>query len=676
MRRLPLTVGLTAALAAGTVLSTVALTAAGTGQALAATTPTARQVAYFADNGKLGTLDLASGVVTEFPLWGVNFVALAPDGAHVYATETSGKLAVVDATANTLTREIPLTTTGQPMGLTLSPDGTRAYVVPSSGPVSIIDTGSATLVGSIPQPVTANYDIAVTPDGGHVYVANPAVGTVTVSDTATSTVNATVAIGTGTHPIRLKMSPDGTQVFVTSTTGGVSIIDTATNSVTASLSIGRSAGVIAVSPDGHRVAVADNTDKLLAILDPATGTIVGTMTGMGANGLAFADASHLYATSTATISLIDVANLAVAHRWPAGAAPTSLSVGTVTPGPVEPIARLSVTATANGGSVQADASGSTRGWSSIVSYDFDFGDGTHTLSATPAAYHDYARPGAYTVSVTVTDVLGAASTASAANTVWITSGTVALLARSNLRYVNVDSATGTSLTANATTASGWAMLDIIDTGSGIVLQSHIGWYLVADTAGLLSATADSTAATVFQLIHNADGTISLRSVATNRYVSGNNGTSPLAADRTAIGPWEEFYQVAPTNLDTALRARANDMLVTAESAGTKPLIANRTAVGQWETLDIIDTGDGYVALYSQADSKFVTAESGGAKPLIANRTAIGDWEKFTLIQNADGTISLRAHANGRYVTAESAGAKSLIANRTAIGDWEKFTRTS
>jgi hypothetical protein len=34
---------------------------------------------------------------------------------------------------------------------------------------------------------------------------------------------------------------------------------------------------------------------------------------------------------------------------------------------------------------------------------------------------------------------------------------------------------------------------------------------------------------------------------------------------------------------------------TAEAAGTQPLIANRTAVGPWEQFDIVDAGSGYVA---------------------------------------------------------------------------------
>jgi hypothetical protein len=121
-----------------------------------------------------------------------------------------------------------------------------------------------------------------------------------------------------------------------------------------------------------------------------------------------------------------------------------------------------------------------------------------------------------------------------------------------------------------------------------------------------------------------------------------------------------------------LRARADNKYVTAESAGASPLIANRTAIGGWEQFDVLDAGGGNVALKAHANGLIVCADNAGASSLIANRTAVGPWETFKLIQNANGTVSLLAFVNNRYVTAENAGAASLIANRTAIGTWEQF----
>jgi hypothetical protein len=122
----------------------------------------------------------------------------------------------------------------------------------------------------------------------------------------------------------------------------------------------------------------------------------------------------------------------------------------------------------------------------------------------------------------------------------------------------------------------------------------------------------------------------------------------------------------------SLRSRANNLYVTADNAGASPLIANRTAIGAWEQFDLLDAGNGNIALRAHANSKIVTADNAGASPLIANRTTIGTWETFQLIHNANGTVTLRALANNDYVTADNAGAQPLIANRTTIGTWEQF----
>jgi len=121
----------------------------------------------------------------------------------------------------------------------------------------------------------------------------------------------------------------------------------------------------------------------------------------------------------------------------------------------------------------------------------------------------------------------------------------------------------------------------------------------------------------------------------------------------------------------SLRAHANNDYVTAENGGAAPLIANRTAIGPWEQFDLIDLGGGAIALRAHADNDYVTAENAGAAPLIANRTAVGGWERFGLTHHPDGSVSLTA-VNGDYVTAENAGAAPLIANRTTIGQWEEF----
>jgi hypothetical protein len=151
-------------------------------------------------------------------------------------------------------------------------------------------------------------------------------------------------------------------------------------------------------------------------------------------------------------------------------------------------------------------------------------------------------------------------------------------------------------------------------------------------------------------------------------ISGSPATSARHLGNVSIG-LDSAGTAAPV---VSFRAHANGKYVTAENAGASPLIANRTAIGPWEEFDMINEGNGTIALRAHANNEYVCADNAGASPLIANRTAVGLWETFALIHNSDGSISLQAKVNNDYVTAENAGNSALIANRTAIGPWEEF----
>ncbi|MBS2539792.1 peptidase S8 [Catenulispora sp. NF23] len=225
---------------------------------------------------------------------------------------------------------------------------------------------------------------------------------------------------------------------------------------------------------------------------------------------------------------------------------------------------------------------------------------------------------------------------------------------------------------------------VADPGTGVALYDSFS------SPGWLVAGGTSVAAPIIAAVYAVAGTPAAgsypasyaysRTFALNDITTGSNGSCSPAYLCTA-GPGYD----GPTGLGSpagtaaftqgrvvSLRAHANNDYVTADNAGASPLIANRTAIGGWEQFDLIDLGGGNIALLSHADNDYVTAENAGASPLIANRTAIGGWETFQLINNADGSISLKAAADDEYVTADNYGNSPLIANRTAIGGWEEF----
>ncbi|MEU7865556.1 PKD domain-containing protein [Dactylosporangium sp. NPDC049140] len=353
------------------------------------------------------------------------------------------------------------------------------------------------------------------------------------------------------------------------------------------------------------------------------------------------------------------------------------------PGPY-PI--MTITADQAANSVTVDASRSALGYVPIATYRFDFGDFTDPVTQTsPVAAHHYSTPGTYGISVTAVDVNGFSGTRQQVKSLWPAARTFALLAHDNNRYVSATEGGNMQMRAYQPTIGVGEQFELVNVGGELVaLRSRVNGEYFAVNVGpdvpagsnVVWAWSESTSSndTLFTITNNADGTISLRSVVNDKYLSSNHGVSMMTADRAAIGPWEEFSPVDVANAAVSLRAHANGRYVTAENGGANALIANRTAIGSWEQFDLVDVGGGWVALYSRANGLFVTAEAGGNQPLIANRASVGPWEKFKVIANADGSISLLAGVNNRYVTAENGGNSSLIANRTAIGPWEEFDR--
>ena len=642
--------------------------------------PAPRQIAYLA--GATGNRLLMLDVATSTPLKVVtgfnepSSIAVTPDGTHAYVTNSAGlTVSVLDTATSTVTATV--SGLNRPLVAAATPDGTRVYVTNQSGnTVSVISTATNTVTATVPVGVDAT-GLALTPDGGRAYVASLD-GTVSVIDTATNMVTATIAVGR--HPQRVAIAQDDRHAYVTNgADSSVSVIDTATNTVTGTVTVGHDPVGVAVTPDGGHVYVACVASGV-SVIDTATNA-VSTILGAGEapTGIAVSpDGTKVHVGDGGSNfgAVIDVAtNTVTTHPffgWPS----TGIAYNTVVPTP--PTVRMSITDSDVPLAINVDASASEEGLFQFASFTYDWGDGTapETVGGLGDG-HVYAHRGTYTVTVTAKDRFGLTGTASQQKLVVGRLDSFALMAASNNRYVLASAGgTGPLVADQVRLDDRNQQLDFMDVdGTNVALRARGNFrYVTVDAAShLVASSVDLVPAALFRPIHNADGSISLLSLATNRYVSSNNGTAPLAADRLQIAAWEKFY---PAHTAWSLFARVNSRYVTAEAGGTQPLVANRTNVLAWETFDLIDAGNGYVALYSHANNRFVTAEAAGTRPLIANRTAVSTWERFRIIDGQDGNISLQAQVNGRYVTAESFGDKPLIANRTAIALWEKFLQPS
>jgi hypothetical protein len=117
-----------------------------------------------------------------------------------------------------------------------------------------------------------------------------------------------------------------------------------------------------------------------------------------------------------------------------------------------------------------------------------------------------------------------------------------------------------------------------------------GRVVTAENAGVAALIANRVvvgAWETFDLVDNPDSSVSLRAHANSDYVDAAGSTTSLIADSTGIGTNEKFDLVYNPDGSVSFRAHSDGDLVTAENAGASSLIANRTAVGPWEEFDIL-----------------------------------------------------------------------------------------
>jgi hypothetical protein len=122
----------------------------------------------------------------------------------------------------------------------------------------------------------------------------------------------------------------------------------------------------------------------------------------------------------------------------------------------------------------------------------------------------------------------------------------------------------------------------------------------------------------------------------------------------------------------ALKALSNNNYVCADNTGVSPLIANRTSYGPWEQYQIVDAGGGLVAFKALANNNYVSVQSNNQ--LIAVATTIGANEKFQIIDAGGSDINIKANVNGKFVCADISTTLPLTADRTTAGAWEKFQK--
>ena len=156
------------------------------------------------------------------------------------------------------------TVSGCPYGVAVSASGV-GYVTSICGNAVFRFDAAAHTVGASVTVGSNPAHVALNPAGSVAYVANQGSQSVSVINVSTNAVTTTISL-TGAEVYNLKVSPDGTRLYVTRQDGTMYVINTATNAVVTTVAVGAGANGLAFHP----------TKPILYVSAIQAGTVVAT----------------------------------------------------------------------------------------------------------------------------------------------------------------------------------------------------------------------------------------------------------------------------------------------------------------------------------------------------------------------------------------------------------------
>ena len=239
-------------------------------------------------------------------------VTVTPDGTQGWAANTFGQnITVVDTTASVVAT-IPVS--GSPRGVAFLPDGSKAYAVNQTGQVTVINTSTYSVdhiidltkvlpYSTYPQgsgPYVMN--IVISQDGKRAYMTDVG-GFLVVMDLATEQLTARIPTFLPPNPYSTAqwtaLSPDGTRAFITDsgTRQAVLTIDTGLNQILGVVPLGGTPRGIAVTADGAKLYVANDTGGYVSVVDVASQTLLKNIPLNGPRGVTLTPDGNVWATA-------------------------------------------------------------------------------------------------------------------------------------------------------------------------------------------------------------------------------------------------------------------------------------------------------------------------------------------------------------------------------------------
>ncbi|MFW6219922.1 MAG: YncE family protein, partial [bacterium] len=141
--------------------------------------------------------------------------------------------------------------------------------------------------------------------------------------------NSITAITVGDGPIGIAYSPSNDRLYVCNVnSGNLSVINPATNTIVGSISVG-TGPAIAYSPSNDRIYVCNSGSDNVSVINPATNTVVATITvGDGPRGIEYSPSNdRLYVSNrdSDNVSVINPATNTVVARITVGDGPFEIA---------------------------------------------------------------------------------------------------------------------------------------------------------------------------------------------------------------------------------------------------------------------------------------------------------------------------------------------------------------
>jgi YVTN family beta-propeller protein len=196
--------------------------------------------------------------------------ALSKDGRRIYISNEDTKTAsVINIASGKLEHIIPV---GQePEGVTTTPDGKQFYVTcEAGGDIYVIDAKSYSPLAHFKVNGRPR-SVAFLSAGGIGFIPSESAGELNVIDSVNAKVLKTITLPAGSRPMRVKLSPDETRLYVSNGRAGtISVFDTHSYELLDTIKVGTRPWGIGVSPDGKFLFAANGPSNDVSVVDLKT----------------------------------------------------------------------------------------------------------------------------------------------------------------------------------------------------------------------------------------------------------------------------------------------------------------------------------------------------------------------------------------------------------------------